>query len=95
MNGLCQFSDESPHDYETLSPLYNLKPSRPAPQVPGAPVVPKKGITPGKKPPPRSAYNTLGGWNELDGIPFYLNPTLEGSFKVIYFKIKHMIIAIG
>ncbi|XP_048481758.1 uncharacterized protein LOC105398629 isoform X2 [Plutella xylostella] len=80
------------HDYEALSPSYNInKPSRPAPRPPPVmspalsspgPVspTPPGGRRKGPAPLPRQASNylTLGGYNALEGVPFVLNPKLMG-----------------
>ncbi|CAG9133736.1 unnamed protein product [Plutella xylostella] len=81
------------HDYEALSPSYNInKPSRPAPRPPPVmspalssspgPVspTPPGGRRKGPAPLPRqtSNYLTLGGYNALEGVPFVLNPKLMG-----------------
>ncbi|KAG6439611.1 hypothetical protein O3G_MSEX000922, partial [Manduca sexta] len=76
------------HDYEALSPAYNIKPSRPAPRPPPAkspahapeptsPAAParKKGPAPL---PRNTIYQTLGGYNGMEGVPFVLNPKLRG-----------------
>ncbi|XP_072935320.1 uncharacterized protein Mvb12 [Epargyreus clarus] len=85
----------SEHDYEALSPSYNLKPSRPAPRPP--PASPARPTSPpahpahpahpapaanrkkGPAPLPRNVnYQTLGGYNGLEGVPFVLNSKLRG-----------------
>lgn len=76
------------HDYEALNPSYNIKPSRPAPRPPSSkspvpeakspqPVARKKGPAP--LPGPRNTiYQTLGGYNGMEGVPFVLNSKLRG-----------------
>ncbi|XP_038209111.1 uncharacterized protein LOC119830245 isoform X2 [Zerene cesonia] len=82
------------HDYEALSPSYNIKPARPAPRPPKSPVPclvgspalnsPHSPHSPhgrkkGPAPLPRVAnYQTLGGYNGLEGVPFVLNSKLRG-----------------
>ncbi|XP_022113057.1 uncharacterized protein LOC110991837 isoform X1 [Pieris rapae] len=79
----------SDHDYEALSPSYNIKPVRPAPRPPNKSPIPhgspgplspgphgrKKGPAPLPK---ASNYQTLGGYNGLEGVPFVLNSKLRG-----------------
>ncbi|CAH0722183.1 unnamed protein product, partial [Brenthis ino] len=80
----------SDHDYEALSPSYNLKPARPAPRPPSA-KSPVPHNSPGPKSPPAvgrkkgpaplpkvSNYQTLGGYNGMEGVPLVLNPKLRG-----------------
>ncbi|XP_063547763.1 uncharacterized protein LOC134755183 isoform X2 [Cydia strobilella] len=70
------------HDYEALSPSYNIKPARPAPRPPSTespvtsppPQIRKKGPAP----LPRNNYQTLGGYSGLEGVPFVLNSRLRG-----------------
>ncbi|XP_053601067.1 uncharacterized protein Mvb12 [Plodia interpunctella] len=79
------------HDYEALSPSYNVKPSRPAPVPPAGPAAPPAG--PGRAPAgpvrspqrkkgpaplPMNNYKTLGMMNGMEGVPFVLNPKLRG-----------------
>ncbi|XP_052737188.1 uncharacterized protein LOC112054832 isoform X2 [Bicyclus anynana] len=78
------------HDYEALSPSYNLKPSRPAPRPPstkspiphGSPGPTSPAAAPCKKGPaplPKACnYQTLGGYSGLEGVPFVLSPKLRG-----------------
>ncbi|XP_045506439.1 uncharacterized protein LOC123702700 isoform X1 [Colias croceus] len=82
------------HDYEALSPSYNLKPARPAPRPPKSPIpclVGSPGVNSphsphsphgrkkGPAPLPRvTNYQTLGGYNGLEGVPFVLNSKLRG-----------------
>ncbi|CAG9575436.1 unnamed protein product [Danaus chrysippus] len=78
------------HDYEALSPSYNVKPVRPAPRPPSAKSpVPQGSPTPaspagagrrkGPAPLPKTLnYHTLGGYNGMEGVPFVLNPKLRG-----------------
>lgn len=87
------------HDYEALSPSYNIKPTRPAPRPPAArspcaappapspappaPLAPASPAAPARKkgpaPLPRNTiYQTLGGYNGMEGVPFLLNPKLRG-----------------
>ncbi|CAK1548062.1 unnamed protein product [Leptosia nina] len=80
----------SDHDYEALSPSYNIKPVRPAPRPPAnkspiphgspGPLSPgPHGRKKGPAPLPRvSNYQTLGGYNGLEGVPFVLNSKLRG-----------------
>ncbi|KAJ8734329.1 hypothetical protein PYW07_014880 [Mythimna separata] len=83
----------SDHDYEALSPSYNInKPVRPAPRPPsakspiphGSPLGPTSPVAHGRKkgpaPMPRNTtmYQTLGGYNGMEGVPFLLNPKLRG-----------------
>ncbi|CAB3259269.1 unnamed protein product [Arctia plantaginis] len=83
----------SDNDYEALSPSYNIKPSRPAPRVPptkspiphGSPALggPTSPVAPSRKkgpaPMPRNTmYQTLGGYNGMEGVPFLLNSKLRG-----------------
>ncbi|XP_047535670.1 uncharacterized protein LOC125070040 isoform X1 [Vanessa atalanta] len=80
----------SDHDYEALSPSYNMKPARPAPRPPST-----KSPVPHGSPGPTSPaalhrkkgpaplpkvlnYQTLGGYNGMEGVPFVLNPKLRG-----------------
>ncbi|KAM3957048.1 multivesicular body subunit 12-like Mvb12 [Aphomia sociella] len=72
------------HDYEALSPSYNVKPARPAPPAP-APASPPAAPAPaharkkGPAPLPRNPnYQTLGLYNGMDGVPFVLNSKLRG-----------------
>ncbi|XP_013144582.1 PREDICTED: uncharacterized protein LOC106108051 [Papilio polytes] len=94
------------HDYEALSPSYNVKPARPAPLQPPIPppLQPPRAMSPqqaarakspvgspgptspaavgrrkGPAPLPRTSnYQTLGGYNGMEGVPFVLNPKLRG-----------------
>ncbi|XP_063373036.1 uncharacterized protein LOC134661067 isoform X1 [Cydia amplana] len=70
------------HDYEALSPSYNIKPARPAPRPPSteSPVTspPPPSRRKGPAPLPRNNYQTLGGYSGLEGVPFVLNPRLRG-----------------
>lgn len=72
------------HDYEALSPSYNVnpKPSRPAPRPPSvvSPTQTPAALMRKKGPPPlpREGYQTLEGYNSMDGVPFVLNPKLRG-----------------
>ncbi|CAK1599350.1 unnamed protein product [Parnassius mnemosyne] len=84
------------HDYEALSPSYNMKPTRPAPVQPPramSPVARAKsplaspgptspaaaGRREGPAPLPKASnYQTLGGYNGMEGVPFVLNPKLRG-----------------
>ncbi|CAH0600837.1 unnamed protein product [Chrysodeixis includens] len=82
------------HDYEALSPSYNIKPTRPAPRPPAArspcaapprprALAPASPAAPARKkgpaPLPRNTnYQTLGGYNGMEGVPFLLNPKLRG-----------------
>lgn len=80
----------SDHDYEALSPSYNLKPSRPAPRPPSkSPAPPGPPASPrpaspaprrkGPAPLPKLAnYQTLGGYCGMEGVPFLLNSKLRG-----------------
>lgn len=78
----------SDHDYEALSPSYNLKPARPAPRPPSKSPV---HSSPGPKSPPAVNrkkgpaplpkvlnYQTLGGYNGMEGVPLVLNSKLRG-----------------
>ncbi|VVC92418.1 unnamed protein product [Leptidea sinapis] len=73
------------HDYEALSPSYNIKPGRPAPRPPVSPL--KAGPTSPQKAPRKKGpaplprvpnYQTLGGYSGMEGVPFVLNPKLRG-----------------
>ncbi|XP_026764283.1 uncharacterized protein LOC113522702 [Galleria mellonella] len=69
------------HDYEALSPSYNVRPARPAPRPPPAPAGPAAGPARKKGPAPlpkNPNYQTLGLYNGMDGVPFVLNPKLRG-----------------
>ncbi|KAL0850576.1 hypothetical protein ABMA28_012346 [Loxostege sticticalis] len=67
------------HDYEALSPSY-VKPARVAPRPPAPRASPAAPSRPkGPAPLPRNNnYQTLGGYNGLEGVPFLLNPKLRG-----------------
>ncbi|CAH2068203.1 unnamed protein product, partial [Iphiclides podalirius] len=70
------------HEYEALSPSYNVKPGRAAPAQPPARAK-SPPLSPGRRrgpaPPPKPCnYQTLGGYNGMEGVPFVLNPKLRG-----------------
>ncbi|XP_060810431.1 uncharacterized protein LOC106130937 [Amyelois transitella] len=67
------------HDYEALTPSYNVKPCRPAPVPPGRSPVRSPPRRKGPAPlPTGNNYKTLGMMNGLEGVPFVLNPKLRG-----------------
>ena len=88
LNGGVTWPDESnDHDYELLSPSARIKPSRPAPRPPSY-----SNKTAPLNPGP--AYGTLTGFNDLDGVPFALNPRLsmhESQPVHVSLNITHLI----
>ncbi|RVE55200.1 hypothetical protein evm_000098, partial [Chilo suppressalis] len=69
------------HDYEALSPAYQVRPVRAAPRPPASPALapaPAPVRHKGPAPLPRNNYQTLGWYDGMEGVPFVLNPKLRG-----------------
>ncbi|CAH0747716.1 unnamed protein product [Diatraea saccharalis] len=67
----------SDHDYEALSPAYQVRPARAAPRPPASPA-PTPAKHKGPAPLPRNNYQTLGWYDSMEGVPLVLNPKLRG-----------------
>lgn len=82
----------SDHDYEEIQASYQISPVRPAPHPPGAIGLPSSSKTRVAS----CSVGTLGGYSELDGVPFVINPCLlkTDSFEVSRLKLTYFFFGI-